>query len=361
MAAGVLGGGAGAGSSEASCTSEAATGAKSAAVTDAAPDAPPDVRLLLQEYALVTTRPGDGHSGEFRMLGPAALCYPPITRCLMRLYELRERRRRRHVRRWLVDLIGRLSQVPQRIIGRPNDVRFVALSDTHRYHRHVRLPRGEVLLFVGDSTGNYGRSSDVHKHFEEFLMWLHEQSHYFSHVFFVAGNHETLLDGHFEHVEKAVKRLGRFLDDVPNCTYLQNDSAVYRGLKLFGSPVTVSRKETEGKSYYSRAFERFACDRSKIWEKLPEGLDVLITHCPPKGKLCRHVGDPLISERLATMAAPPKIHVFGHDHDSFGIVAEKKTVFLNVAQDQILKMDPNGGGCALVFDLEARDTLDGQH
>jgi len=30
-------------------------------------------------------------------------------------------------------------------------------------------------------------------------------------------------------------------------------------------------------------------------------------------------------------------------------------VSLNVAQDEILRVDPHGGGCALLFDLEAAE------
>jgi len=232
----------------------------------------------------------------------------------------------------------------------------VALSDTHRYHDTVELPMGEVLLFVGDSVGNYGRSSDLVQHFEDFLAWLSVQSTRFARVFFIAGNHETLLDDQHGDVSAGLAQLRRFLATATNCTYLQNASAVYRGIRLFGSPVTVSRLETEGKRYYSRAFERLAEQRAALWAGLPEGLDLLMTHCPPRGRLCHgNVGDPLLAARLAKMMSPPRFHVFGHDHDFLGVDSDGRTVFLNVAQDECLRFDPHGGGCALMFDIDARD------
>jgi len=281
----------------------------------------------------------------------AAAAYYPLAKCLQRLDELRRKRRGKHARRWLAGLIFRLQRVPLALAVRPNTVRFVALSDTHRYHDLVDLPPGEVLLHLGDSVGNYGRTSDVTRHFEKFLSWLRVQQQRFAHIFFISGNHETFLDA------DATPLLERFLAVATHCTYLQDTSAIYRGIRIFGSPVTVSRLETEGKRYYSRAFERCAEHRATLWAGLPQGLDVLMTHCPPTGPLCIHpVGDSLLAQRLANMAAPPRFHVFGHDHDGLGIAANAQTVSMNVAQDEYLRMDPHGGGCALIFDVEPRDS-----
>merc|ERR1711971_508281 len=196
------------------------------------------------------------------------------------------------------------------------------------------IPSGEVLLFAGDAVGNYGKSHDISSHFEDFLEWLTVQSCRFRHIFFIAGNHETLLDAWQADASSSLHRLNQFLDKVGNCTYLNNNRAVYRGLQLFGSPITVSRIETEGKRYYSRAFERMSEQRVLTWSWLPEGLDVLMTHCPPQGRLCSpDTGDPLLSTRLAQLQHPPKFHIFVHDHLHFGIASDEQTIYMNVAQD----------------------------
>lgn len=250
-------------------------------------------------------------------------------------------------------LIFRLAEVPTSPSGKFPVVRFVALSDTHRYHGGVDVPRGEVLIYAGDACGNYGRHSDLGRHFEDFLSWLSVQSRRFEHVFFIAGNHETLLDEQQGDCSSGHAQLKRFLKETPNCTYLYNEPCSYRGLRLFGSPVTVSRVETEGKKYYSRGFERKTEERSTLWANLPEKLDLLITHSPPFHHLCsQRNGCQLLAKRLSVMRRPPRFHVFGHDHCFLGVDKDVHTTFLNVAQDEGLRVDPHGGGCALVFDIE---------
>uniref|UniRef100_A0A7S1WUS2 Calcineurin-like phosphoesterase domain-containing protein n=1 Tax=Alexandrium catenella TaxID=2925 RepID=A0A7S1WUS2_ALECA len=279
----------------------------------------------------------------------------PLAKCLKRIVDLHERRRKKPARRFLASLASRLEEIPKCLSSSRAAVRFVAVSDTHRYQDKVILPAGEVLLFAGDMVGNYGRSHNVEKHFKEFLAWLSVQSKRYSQVFFIAGNHETFLDDRHGDEGSRYDQLRRFLHDTPNCTYLQNEPAQYRGIRLWGSPVTVSRMEKGGKRYYSRAFERTSVQRSALWADVPEGLDLLMTHCPPHGHLCHHdVGDPLLAARLASMLKPPRFHVFGHDHDFPGVESDGRTVFINVAQDECLRVDPHGGGCALLFDIEAR-------
>jgi len=40
-----------------------------------------------------------------------------------------------------------------------------------------------------------------------------------------------------------------------NIVYLRNSFIKYKGLKIYGSPITVCRKESINKNYYSSAFE----------------------------------------------------------------------------------------------------------
>ncbi|CAK0840327.1 unnamed protein product [Prorocentrum cordatum] len=78
------------------------------------------------------------------------------------------------------------------------------------------------------------------------------------------------------------------------------------------TPEPMRRSLTGGKRYYSRGFERPRHERRELWQQLPEGLDLLLTHGPPLGRLCSDkVGDELLKARLAEMAAPPRFHVFG--------------------------------------------------
>lgn len=287
----------------------------------------------------------------------------------MRLEELQTPSRRK-ARHKLEDLVERLTRVPAGLTwlpskapagpaaGRPAAVRFVLVSDTHGDHEALQMPAGEVLLYAGDAVGNYGRlnNRELRSDFEDFLKWLWAQSRRFAQVFFISGNHETFLDDEQGDVTRGMSKLNAFLSAATNCTYLADAPAKYRGLRLFGSPTNKSRKETEGKRYYSCAFERTKAQRAALWAGIPEGLDVLMTHVPPSGHLCRTTtGDSLLSDRLAGMVSPPRFHVFGHDHDYLGVEKGERTTFLNAAQDDCLRADPRGGGCPLIFDIEARD------
>mmetsp|Transcript_12142 Transcript_12142/g.16946 ORF Transcript_12142/g.16946 Transcript_12142/m.16946 type:complete len:142 (-) Transcript_12142:60-485(-) len=116
--------------------------------------------------------------------------------------------------------------------------------------------------------------------------------------------------------------------------------------------------ETLGKRYYSDAFERTRKERKAQWQRIPEGLDILMTHQPPAGRLCySDVGCQLLAERLKEMKNPPQFHCFGHDHDHVGVRYDQGTISVNGAQEQLLRFDRRAGGFAWVFDVEVRQQL----
>jgi Icc-related predicted phosphoesterase len=73
-----------------------------------------------------------------------------------------------------------------------------------------------------------------------------------------------------------------------------------------------------------------------LWSVVPSGLDVLVTHGPPRGRFDRtddgvEAGCEVLAARLATMAVPPRLHVFGHIHEGGGGVDRDATVSLNAS------------------------------
>ena len=78
-----------------------------------------------------------------------------------------------------------------------------------------------------------------------------------------------------------------------------------------------------------------AADRGKHWARIPEGLDILITHGPPFGILDgapgsqRHDGCPELLE--AVLEAKPMLHVFGHIHAGYGTLRTPETIFVNAS------------------------------
>jgi Icc-related predicted phosphoesterase len=219
----------------------------------------------------------------------------------------------------------------------------------------VHLPPGDVLLHTGDLVGNYGHT-DLKKHMADFLQWLCEASIVFRLVVFIAGNHDTLLD-EVKHPNNDDIRSSFFRSLPSNVVYLRNSAVEFEGLKIWGSPVMVCREETLGKRYISSAFERPVAERQHVWADMPSGLDVLMTHVPPRGILCNEeVGCQALAARLQQLHPPPRVHCFGHDHDSFGVFGNQHTTFINGAQEEVLRMDKGARSCAWVFDLSVESS-----
>jgi Icc-related predicted phosphoesterase len=66
---------------------------------------------------------------------------------------------------------------------------------------------------------------------------------------------------------------------------------------------------------------------------IPSNIDILVTHCPPKGILDDNGrwGCPILRELIED--AEPKMHLFGHCHETAGEkVKVGKTEFWNVGK-----------------------------
>lgn len=200
------------------------------------------------------------------------------------------------------------SQVYKTDSGTESEMRFVAFSDTHNLHHQTVIPRGDVLLFGGDMCGR-GTLEEV-KRFGEFLASLP-----FQHKIVIAGNHDWPFQ---EEPQKAREALG-------DVTYLQDESFIVEGLKIYGSP-------------WQPEFCRWAFNLKRgeelraVWSKIPDDTDILITHGPPYDILdrCydgRRVGCSDLKQRIEELTNL-KIHLFGHIHESYGRHREGCT-FLN--------------------------------
>uniref|UniRef100_A0A8I5N604 Metallophosphoesterase domain containing 1 n=1 Tax=Papio anubis TaxID=9555 RepID=A0A8I5N604_PAPAN len=72
------------------------------------------------------------------------------------------------------------------------------------------------------------------------------------------------------------------------------------------------------------------------WNLIPEGVDILITHGPPLGfldwvpKKMQRVG---CVELLNTVQrrVQPRLHVFGHIHEGYGVMADGTTTYVNAS------------------------------
>lgn len=192
-------------------------------------------------------------------------------------------------------------------------MRIVCISDTHSRHDQVDIPSGDVLIHAGDATMN-GSIDEIVK----FNRWLGRLPH--PHKVLIAGNHDWL----FEREPALAESL------ITNAHYLRDDSVTVGGIKFYGSPWQPRVM------HWAFNLSRGAELREK-WNLIPGDIDVLVTHGPPHGLLDRvpcgpagayeSVGCEELS--LAIGRVRPKLHVFGHIHEGYGVTKSSMTTFVN--------------------------------
>jgi len=169
-------------------------------------------------------------------------------------------------------------------------MRIVQISDTHGlHHRLGTLPEGDVLIHCGDFS-HEGTEEEV----LDFINWFIGLPH--SHKIFVTGNHDLCLwdaDG---------------IEDLPeNVHFLQDRTVTIDGVRFYG--LGYNHPENS----------------------IPVDIDVVITHEPPlhildeSGKV--NWGNLAILKRIRETS--PRYHMFGHSHESHGVLSMNGTVFSN--------------------------------
>ena len=192
-------------------------------------------------------------------------------------------------------------------------MKFVGIADTHSRHRAVSLPKGDVLIHGGDISYR-GERMEV----EDFLSWFAKQD--FEYKIFIAGNHDFL----FEKIKE--KELEKMIP--PEIIYLNDSGVKINGLNVWGSPITPK--------FFNWAFNRTRGEAiKKHWKLIPSNTDLLITHGPPYGILDQVVNESHVGcvDLLQTVKnVKPKIHFYGHIHESYGIRNSDQTKFINACQ-----------------------------
>jgi len=197
--------------------------------------------------------------------------------------------------------------------------KIVAISDTHKMHHqmHNPIPDGDVLIHAGDN--DIVEMEDLVK----FLAWFNSMPHKYK--ILIAGNHDFMFEDHYN---EAMLGLQNFSDVI----YLQDSGTTIskegeRNLNVWGSPWQPW--------FHNWAFNiREESDRKKIWDKIPDDTDILITHGPPAnhGDVTQY-GVPTGCNALleAIKRVKPNAHIFGHIHEGYGITMEGETICANAA------------------------------
>lgn len=195
-------------------------------------------------------------------------------------------------------------------------MKFITISDTHDKHTWFddeQLPIADCIIHAGDVSQN-GSLLDI----SLFFNWYNTLPQY-KYKIVIAGNHDFWLEGASNEEKK------NFLKKYPNVIYLENESVIIEGIKIYGSPIQPT--------FHNWAFN---VDRGpsikKYWDKIPVDSDVLITHGPAynildKTKSKLHVGCADLLDRINEIK--PKFHICGHIHEAYGTYVGVHTTFVN--------------------------------
>jgi predicted phosphodiesterase len=188
--------------------------------------------------------------------------------------------------------------------------RLVVLSDTHGFHDRLVVPDGDVVVHAGDFCDS-GSEAEARSFAAYFLALPHR------HKVLVAGNHDRCLERDAD--------LGERL--FPGCHYLLDRGVELAGLRFWGAPWQPW--------FFDWAFNlpRGEPLRAK-WALIPAGVDVLVTHGPPYGVLDRVTSGALQGcEELALAIdrVRPRLHLFGHIHESYGWERRAGTLHVNAS------------------------------
>jgi Icc-related predicted phosphoesterase len=183
------------------------------------------------------------------------------------------------------------------------------ISDTHTYHGLLKVPKDiDMVIHSGDATNPrdpYASEQEM----LNFISWFGSLP--IKHKVFVAGNHDLCIE----------RNLITKIDFMKNgIVYLENDYAEVEGIKIWGSPFT----PTFGQGW---AFNKKRSALHDIWKEIPDDVDIVIVHGPPKGILdlayhqlncIEFCGDEALRKRMYLLN--PKLCLFGHIHNNEDII-----------------------------------------
>jgi Icc-related predicted phosphoesterase len=87
--------------------------------------------------------------------------------------------------------------------------------------------------------------------------------------------------------------------------------------------------------FFDWAFNADEDDLYETWSKIPDGIDILVTHGPPKGVLDitqdgDSVGCPILAAEIM-YRIKPKYHIFGHIHEGYGQQKIEGITYINAS------------------------------
>ena len=193
--------------------------------------------------------------------------------------------------------------------------KIVVISDTHGMHEQLGALSGDVLVHCGDMCNGFHNDS---RELDRIDAWF--ASLEFNEILCIGGNHDIELQERARHVS-----LGKRYRVLEHATYLEDQTYEYRGIRFYGAPWV---PQLRGWAFYK---DNEGLQES--WRKIPENVDVLLTHTPPRMVLDLprsgqwNLGCPWLARELERVR--PKLHCFGHVHGSYGVENRDGLLYVN--------------------------------
>ena len=229
------------------------------------------------------------------------------------------------------------------------------ISDTHTYHDLLVIPKGiDMIIHSGDCSNPrdpYNNEPEV----RDFIDWYKELP--VKYKIYVAGNHDTS-------VEKKLVTKKDFED--AGIIYLENESIIIEGIKIFGSPHTPN--------FGNWAFMKERTKLERFWRlAIDEDVDIVVTHGPPQKKLdlsynrdgvLEYCGCKSLANHIEDKVKPVLV-CFGHIHSSkncvnAGVLYMDNIYYSNgsvVTDNKFGKLTSNGN----IFEINSERTINIQY
>jgi Icc-related predicted phosphoesterase len=192
--------------------------------------------------------------------------------------------------------------------------KLVFISDTHTKHSMIEVPEGDFIIHCGDVSYRGSENEII-----DFADWFSSLPH--KHKIMIPGNHDFLFERYYDKAKNIIE--SRDIICLIDC------GIELEGIKFWGSPITPW--------FHSWAFNRYrGSDIEQHWNKIPDVVDVLLTHGPPaymENYLSMILeGEDVGCEDLYNTIKKrvnPKISAFGHIHEGYGLHDDGQTIFIN--------------------------------
>ena len=182
------------------------------------------------------------------------------------------------------------------------------ISDSHCLHNQIIPQESDIVIFSGDASNAHDPGLNANE-IEDFINWFGALPQ--SIKIFVPGNHDVSI-------WKGMITKERF--EQKGIRLLINESCFYNDIHFWGSPYTPRLYD----HYTNWAWGLKRAEMHKVWRLIPQRVDVLITHGPPRGVLDLtddkeknapiQAGDSILLRAVKDRFPIPKAHLFGHIH-----------------------------------------------